>query len=234
MEKSLLLAGNDIPFPEAQLVIHNPIYKEIALIGEEKFLIGVKAIIIDKNDLFFKGKEGLEDKDNFDIFMSIVERKKEIKESVLAVFSLFFIGYNIKFTEQEIILFSKQNLCRINAMNFDFLQKSVSEICCLNDIQKMEGYNPADKRAAMIADKLQKAKQRKNKNNQKQDKLYYGKIVSILSIGLSIDLNIITHYTIYQLLTSYQRYQKKVIFDRDFQARMAGATNLDEVENWME
>ena len=33
----LLLSGNDIPFFQAQIVIHQPILKEIAYIGEDTF-----------------------------------------------------------------------------------------------------------------------------------------------------------------------------------------------------
>ena len=36
----LLLSGNDIPFPEAKVTIHQPTLKEIAYIGEEAFFLG--------------------------------------------------------------------------------------------------------------------------------------------------------------------------------------------------
>ena len=38
----LLITGEDIPFIEAQTIIHQPTMKEISLIGEESFLIGSK------------------------------------------------------------------------------------------------------------------------------------------------------------------------------------------------
>ena len=37
LDSLLLLSGNDIPFLEAQIVIHQPTIKEIAYIGEEAF-----------------------------------------------------------------------------------------------------------------------------------------------------------------------------------------------------
>ena len=36
----LLLSNNDIPFVEAQINIHQPRIKEIAMIGEESFFSG--------------------------------------------------------------------------------------------------------------------------------------------------------------------------------------------------
>jgi len=36
-----LMCGTDIPFPQAQLVLHQPSLKEIALIGETVFFEGI-------------------------------------------------------------------------------------------------------------------------------------------------------------------------------------------------
>ena len=38
----LLLAGNDIPFPQAQITIHQPTIKEPGYIGEELFFSFLK------------------------------------------------------------------------------------------------------------------------------------------------------------------------------------------------
>jgi hypothetical protein len=41
MENELLyLSGNDIPFIEAKVIIHQPTIKEIAYIGEKSFFTG--------------------------------------------------------------------------------------------------------------------------------------------------------------------------------------------------
>ena len=42
------------------------------------------------------------------------------------------------------------------------------------------------------------------------------------------------NYTVYQLTDEFARYQKKFAYDMHMQAIMAGATDLDEVEYWME
>ena len=47
----LLLSGNDIPFIEAQVNIHQPSIKEIAYIGEEAFFIGCNLLNFSKNIL---------------------------------------------------------------------------------------------------------------------------------------------------------------------------------------
>ena len=45
----LFLSGNDIPFIEAQLIIHQPTIKEIGLIGEEVFFTGCQLLNFSKN-----------------------------------------------------------------------------------------------------------------------------------------------------------------------------------------
>ena len=42
------------------------------------------------------------------------------------------------------------------------------------------------------------------------------------------------HYTVFQLKDECKRYQIKQSFDMYVQAKMAGAKDLDEVDNWME
>ena len=45
----LLLSGNDIPFIEAQVSIHQPTIKEVAYIGEECFFTGYQMLKVNKN-----------------------------------------------------------------------------------------------------------------------------------------------------------------------------------------
>ena len=75
MDDLLLISGNDIPFVEAQLVIHQPRLKEIAYIGEVAFFTGCELINFSKLLLEEKDKINLENKSNFDIIMSIVNDK---------------------------------------------------------------------------------------------------------------------------------------------------------------
>jgi hypothetical protein len=56
---------------------------------------------------------------------------------------------------------------------------------------------------------------------------------SILAVGLQKDLNELMKYTVYQLYDEFQRFQLKVKWDAYVQARMAGAKDLEEVDNWM-
>ena len=67
-----LLSGIDIPFPEAQLVVHQPTLKEIAYIGEKSFFSGCELLNFSKETLFSKDRVYFENKTDFDILMSIM------------------------------------------------------------------------------------------------------------------------------------------------------------------
>ena len=42
--KLALMTGVDIPIPECQITLHQPTIKEISMIGEEDFFIGVQCL----------------------------------------------------------------------------------------------------------------------------------------------------------------------------------------------
>ena len=58
--------------------------------------------------------------------------------------------------------------------------------------------------------------------------------MSILAVGESKDINELKNYTVYQINDEFKRFQKKEAYDINIKARMAGATDLEDVDNWME
>ena len=61
MDDLLLISGNDIPFPRAELTIHQPTVEEIAFIGEQTFFTGVNYLNFRKSHLMLEEQEQLED-----------------------------------------------------------------------------------------------------------------------------------------------------------------------------
>ena len=47
-------------------------------------------------------------------------------------------------------------------------------------------------------------------------------------------MNELMNYTVYQLKDEFKRFQLKQSFDIYLQAKMAGAKDLEEVDNWMD
>lgn len=234
----ILISGEDIPFIEAQISIHQPTIREISLIDEENFFAGVQFLNFSKNQLSEKDKIGLENKSDFEIFMSIMRSKEKIKykNSVLMVLALLFPEYKIKFNKADILLVSSQNSTRIDISNYDIFKDIVGHMFELSEFDVNGDYNPADKRASKIADKLRKHKEKiaklKGQENKKVSVL--SRYASIISIGLHIDINTVNNYTVFQLKDAFKRFQKKQEFDLYVKSKLAGVQDLDEVDNWMD
>ena len=231
----LLLSGNEIPFAQARVSIHQPRINEIAFIGEEAFHLGVQFLNFSK-DSSSVDKNVLKDKSDFEIFMAIANNKesKKLKTNALLVLSLLFPDYNISFS-LEGIFFEKDNFkTGITSFNFDSFKEILSDMFCLKkrDQDALKGgYNPADDRAKKIAEKLNKAK---NRGKPKEEKIaIFNRYVSILAVGLKKDMNELMDYTVYQLYDEYHRFKLKQDFDMYIKMKLAGASDIEEVEDWM-
>ena len=61
----------------------------------------------------------------------------------------------------------------------------------------------------------------------------YEKFISILAVGLNKSKNDLANYTIYQIRDEFQRFVMKENYNIYIEAKLAGAQDLEEVENWM-
>ena len=126
IDELLLLSGNDIPFPAAQLSIHQPRLKEIAYITEPVFHYGSRCLTFSKESLSEMDKIGLEDKQDFEIFMSMINDKNflKFKTDSLKILTLLFPEYNIEVKSQA-ILFIKDDFK--TALNYNSI-KSLKQL----------------------------------------------------------------------------------------------------------
>lgn len=237
----LLLSGNDIPFRGARINIHQPKISEISFIGEEAFHIGSRFLLFDKNTLLEQGESGLENKSNFNIFMTIINSKQVVKHKTdaMMVLTLMFPDIKIKIEKEKILLQKDDSNIEssITDYNFDEFQDIVRQMFCLDSIDGSAKYNPADAYAKKIADKLKKRQQKlaEKKGQKEKEKVnIFSRYISILSVGLKKDMNELLNYTVYQLNDEFKRFQLKQDFDIYIKAKMAGASDLEEVDNWME
>lgn len=236
----LLLSKNDIPFIEAQVNIHQPTIKEISLIGEESFLIGCQFLNFSKNKIPPEGKIGLENKSDFEILMSIMTIKQNVpgRNDAINVLTLLFPDFEFKFTPTDIILFNKNFSTRINKENFDVFKNILVDMFDLKGDEQAAGdYNPADGLARKIAEKLKKRHERlaRMQNAGAAEKVaIFSRYISILTVGNHHDMNDLMEYTVYQLKDEFKRFQLKQNFDAYMKAKLAGAKDLDEVDNWMD
>ena len=242
LSELLLLSGNDIPFPGARVNIHQPTLKEIALIGEDQFFIGCGFLNFSKDLLADSDKVRLSNYNDFDIFMSIIrQNSKDTKRSIEAAFlvlTLIFPLYQIFVRDNVIVLQKEQEEYSIDKNNFNEFKKIIVAMFNLNiggDVK--EEYNPAGDMANRIAEKFKKRHEQlmkiANEQNKTKQISILSRYASILAIGLQLSLNEIMQWTVSQLYNEFQRFQMKMQWDAYIQAKMAGAKDLEEVDNWM-
>lgn len=238
LDKLLLQTGGDIPFPPAGVTIHTPSLKEIGMIGEKSFHIGCHFLTFNKNNLSNEDKKGLEDKSNFEIFMSgMNSREKAIhKVDAMLVLALLFPQYKIKIDKDKILLQLANFSSSINEQNYNDFKSILDQMFCLELAEEEGEYNPADALAARIAEKIKKGKMKRNKKDAEGngDLSIYSKFISILSVGLHKTQMELSNYTVYQIRDEFQRFILKENYDIYIKSKLAGAQDLEEVKNWMD
>lgn len=234
----LFLSGNDIPFIEAQITIHQPRIREIAYIGEENFFTGCELINFSKNILSEQDKINLKDKTNFDILIAILKERNAVMQKnrncLEMTLALFFPEYMIYITEKGILLEKDEEKHLIDNNNFEIFKNIINQIVRYKK-DNSNSYNPQGNLASKIAEKLNKRHQKlaelKKEEHKKINILV--RYVSILAVGEKKDMNELFNYSIYQLYDEFERYQLKMSNDAYIKAKLAGAKDLKEVEDWM-
>ena len=234
----MLLTGNDIPFPAAQITIHQPTIKEIGMIGEEQFFTGHQILNFSKDILTEEDKVNLEDKSNFDILIAILREQNAVmqynRNCAKLVLALIFPEYEIFIEKDKIKLVKESQEYKIDNSNYEEFKQIIGGMFEIkSDDSEQSSLNPSGALAKKIADKLKKRRQTLLENKPKQKIDILSRYISILSVGLQESLTDLSNYTVYQLFDKFKRYELKMGYDIYVQAKMAGAKDLKEVEDWM-
>lgn len=251
LNEMLLLSGNDIPFPQARITIHCPTMKEISYIGEENFLLGCEFLNFSKKLLTDEDKNNLNDKTDFEVFMSIMKDKEtfqiqKVRVSVMEVLTILFPEYHywfevdkIGFQNFEEVSSKKEGAetLYITGDNFDAFKEIIVQLFCLDKFQQKE-YNTKSEAARAIAEKIQKgnqkvAQQRSELNNEKRFSIF-SNYISVLVAAQHIPYQQLFEYSVYQLHDAFDRFIRKQDYDLYLQLKLVGAKDLKEPKNWME
>ena len=237
LNELLLLSGNDIPFVEAEIAIHQPILKEIAYIGEENFYSGCGVLNFSKDNLSEEDRINLRNKSDFEILMSMimdnshpVMQKNKISASM--VLALLFPEYQIKFSPLAIYLTKEGETYSINSANFEKFKEILTAIFCLKGRGEEQEYNPGGELAKKIADKFKQRRQKLAEQQGEQKVAILSRYASILAVGEQKSINDLMQYTVYQIFEEFERFELKEQFDLYIRAQLAGARDLKEVDNW--
>ena len=230
-----LATGVDIPIPELQLAIHQPTITEISYIGETDFFVGIQLLCVNKT-MYIEDERLLSQTTNFQIFMTMISQKElaDKKLAVSQVLTLLFPSAKVIFTPRSILLNLNDVNVIIDEQNFEILQELLRQMFCLSKTDQ-DTFNPANKKAKEIADKLMKARQKVAAIKAKeQGGSMFGQYLSILTIGTgTMTLAECAKLTMYQLYDLVERYTLYLNWDLDVRSRLAGGKPEGTVENWM-
>lgn len=237
----LLLSGNDIPFQKAQLVIHQPTIKEIAYIGEQAFYAGYEFLNFSKDLLGEEDKIHLANKTNFDILMTIMKQKdlaiQRNRIFAFLVLGLIFPSYQIKIDNKGICFIKEDEEPKyINSSNYEEFKEILKAMFALHSKEDKElDYNPQGGMAKALAEKMKRGRAiaAQTKANKEENFSILSRYISILAVGEKKDMNTLLNYTVYQLFDEFKRFELEMAFRHNFEARLAGAKDLKDPEDWM-
>lgn len=236
-----LMAGIDIPVPELQITIHQPVIKDIAYMGEQEFFMAMQYLCVDK-EVLIQDKNLLESFSNFQVLMKVLgqsQDKNKKQKMIQTLLLLLFPDRDSLILPSSITLTAKGlTPIVIDDNNFEILQDYLKIILCAQSMFQGENivYNPVNAAAKAIADKLMagriKAAQLKGDGNKNESVLT--RYVSVLTVGLnSMNLDSCLNLTLFQIFDLIERYTAYIEWDTDLRVRLAGGKPDKPVESWM-
>ena len=164
---------------------------------------------------------------------------RSVQAALENIFMLIFPNYQIMYMP-NMLLFNKMHedgtkqQGKITMDNYEQFKKLIQQMFCLSNL-KGQDYNPANKLAEQIANKLRQRHKKLQKKTDGQPKSIsiLSRYISILTIGNHHTIPELMQYTVYQLFDQFRRFEKKQAYDAWFSAKLAGAENLDDVDNWL-
>ena len=233
------MTGVDIAIPEMALTIHQPSIEEITLLGDDSiYLMGIQTLTLSKT--LFEDKGALATVSNFQIFMTVMREKetREKKKAVLQTLPLLFPQFDHFLLTPSSLLLQKngEDAFIVDDKNFDILQDYIREITCQNSNSIGEqSFNPdpTSELAKSIARKLMRGRERVAAQRHNPNSSIFNQYLSVLAIGLHLDLRTLSKYTMYQLYDQIERFVLQLNWDIDLKSRLAGGKPNKEPDNWM-
>lgn len=238
MDTLILHTGADIPFMPAQLVIHQPTIEELSMIGEDTFRSASQLLVFSKDMLKEKDKKDLINLSDFEVLMSIIEKNNDSRMSFSLLLGLLFPMKEVILLKDMIVLQGEGGESGfINKETFPKLREILTEVFCLNKTADgTPDYNPGNARAAAMAERFKKARERvaRQKGQSGEGSSALGRLMSVLSVGMKMDINIFKKYTIFQLYDANVRFHKWEDFESYFRVKLAGGDPKREMDQWEE
>lgn len=231
----LILSGQPVLIPSANIYITQPKVKDIVMFGEDDFLTAIQLLIdlSQFSEMIKKGNSDLVFYSDFQLLLMIISEDATVNKLISKLFELLFPEYNFNITENTIDFSireedSQQIIGRLYPFNYEEFQNTLNDLFIpKSDNEREPDYNPANAAAEKIAQKIKAG--RKKVHAQKAaiegEHSIFADYCSTLSIGMNMDINILYNYTSFQLYDAYRRYFAKSA--SDFYMRISSMPMMD-------
>lgn len=253
MAKLEVLTGAPIPLISLGLSVKQPTIKEISLIGEDFYFMAVGVFGQSDRELFMSrlDNDGLTEQEirerdmqlsiqmstDYSVFQYYVSSIQEIRIAIESLFYVIFpelsnvewlprIGVQLCFGENSKILTEESfaELKNIITTVFDYS----------NQAEQEKAYNPANKMASDIAEKIKKAKEirsRQRPDSQKSESVL-ADICTIVSAVNNIPITEVIDYTYPQLSIMYERCTLLQGYTNQIRMGAFGGIKEEDVIDW--
>lgn len=223
----LYLSGCQVKIPACGIYLVQPTIKEIVQFGENNFMTAVKlfSTIEDYAKSIKEGNSVLVNTPDFQIFIeTLKDEKGQIRHLADAFFELCCPSFKIEYAANAINFKvpsddGKDILVGVmNAFNYKEFGIVVEELFLpQSEGQDVEYHiDEKDARSKQLLEKIKRNREKLAKataRKEGENLSLFGLYTSILSIGLSLDINILYSYTPFQIYDAFKRYLAK--YQRD-------------------
>lgn len=221
--------------------MRTPRAKEILMLGEDKYLLALQIFQMNKKAL----KINTPQVTNWMIFTKALTQKiegvKNVRSLISSFLQLFFID-PVNIGPNSIIIQTKDGLKNIEPEDFDSFQQVICQLGCsfLFKGGDTDGFNPRNKLAAEIAEKMKKARARlakvkaaENGTLNKPDKGLLYRYIKFVSSATPNTMEQVVNMTLFQLHVLTQTGLAKEAYGIEIQSRLAGAKSDKELRHWL-
>lgn len=233
-----LISGTPIQVGEMEVRIRQPKIREIAKIGEKDFYNFLSFFRITKENVLngitdLAQKEALSELSEYEILHLILSNDPDIEAGMSIILNMIIEDIEfVKFNQMFIVIkLNSGQQYVINDESFLVIKDIIYQIF---DIKSQEAaFNPANKQASDIAQKLEERKRKLAAMQGKKDESMLADLISILAVGLGcLNIDEILDLTLYQILTLIKRFGMYSQYNVQIQAMMQGAEDVELVD-WM-
>ena len=221
---SQILAGLPVPVMDCNIALVQPKVIDICAFGEDKFINGVNLFVqIDKIAASIKQDNGgqLSMLGDFQVLMAAANSDFSLGISMQTFLDFIVPECDAKIGPGSVDFKSREEgqdriVGQLNPMNFEFFKSLLKFVYLPRGSEKEIDYNPANDKAKAIADKIKAGREKLQRQRAAEEGDFtslFGMYVSVLAVGLGMDINLLYSYTPFQLYDLFDRYMKKQEYD---------------------